>query len=196
MEYTVREDENKTEWYLGDNLHKENGPAVAMADGTKEWWIDGKRHREDGPAIIFPDGQKKWFLEGKSIAEDDFHKIIAEKNAPPEPVKELKFTYTVDEVKDWLEDFSSVMVSSKTGQIRWANPKTEVELFHILQEIEDENNGLHAFVNDLTDGEEISIPETEKTNAATLAGFFTFLCIAIFLIAVAVYFVNQFYNGQ
>ena len=196
MEYTVREDENKTEWYLGDNLHKENGPAVLMADGTQEWWIDGKRHREDGPAINFPNGQKKWFIDGKNISEEDFNALIEAKNAPPEPVKELKFTYTVDEVKNWLEDFSSVVISPKTGQIRWAEPKTEVQLWHLLQEIEDENNGLHAFANDLTEGEEIEIPEMEKTNPATLAGFFTFLCIALFFIAVAIYFINQFYAPQ
>lgn len=194
MEYTVREDENKSEWYLGDKLHKENGPAVVFADGTQEWWIDGKRHREDDAAIIFADGQKKYFIEGKNISEEDFNALIEARNAPPEPVKEIRFTYTVDEVKGWLEDFSSVVVSNKTNQIRWANPETQVEMWHLLQELEDENNGLHAFANDLTESDAEPLEISKKANSATLAGFFTFLCIAIFFIAVAVYFVNQFYS--
>jgi hypothetical protein len=193
MEYTVREDENKTEWYLGDSLHKENGPAVVMADGTREWWFHGKRHCEDGPAITFPDGHNKWFIEGESISEEDFNAFIEAKNAPPEPIKQLKSTYTVDEVKDWLEDFSSVVISPKTGQIRWANTKTHFELWHLLQEIEDENNGLHAFVNDLTEGE---LENHEKSNSdESTAGFFTLVFIIASFVAVAVYLVNEFYRG-
>ncbi|NVM37763.1 MAG: hypothetical protein HWN81_19385 [Candidatus Lokiarchaeota archaeon] len=196
MEYTVREDENKTEWYLGDKLHKENGPAVIFADGTQEWWIDGKRHREDGPAFIFPNGQKKYFIEGKNISEDDFYAMIEAKNAPPEPVKEITLTYTVEDVRDWLEDFADVVLSSKTGQIRWANAETKIDLWHLIQELEDENNGLHAFVNDLTEGDPVEIPNSMnlKSNSATMAGFFTFLCMILFLIATGVYFVNRFYG--
>ena len=27
-------------WYLNDKLHREDGPAVEMADGTKKWCIN------------------------------------------------------------------------------------------------------------------------------------------------------------
>jgi hypothetical protein len=194
MEYTVREVNGDTEWYYGDKLHKENGPAIERADGQKEWWIDGKRHREDGAAIEFADGSKKWYFEGKSLQEDEYDAIIKAKNEPEEVIEPLRFNYTVNEVKDWLEDFSSVVISPKSGQIRWANPQTQVELWHLLQEIEDENNGLHAFVNDLGESRELEVPE--DSGVTKIKDFFTFFCVTLFIIAVVVYFVNQFYNGQ
>jgi len=41
------------------NLHREDGPAIEWADGSKEWWINEKLHREDGPAIEWADGTKR-----------------------------------------------------------------------------------------------------------------------------------------
>ena len=29
-------------WYLNDQLHRENGPAVEDADGSKAYWINGE----------------------------------------------------------------------------------------------------------------------------------------------------------
>jgi len=46
-------------------LHRDGGPALIDADGTKEWWVDGKRHRLDGPAIESADGSKVWYKDGK-----------------------------------------------------------------------------------------------------------------------------------
>jgi hypothetical protein len=41
--YTVKVNEYKTKfWYLNDNLHREDGPAVEWADGTKSWYLNGK----------------------------------------------------------------------------------------------------------------------------------------------------------
>jgi hypothetical protein len=31
-------------------------------DGDKYWYLAGKRHREDGPAIEYADGTKGWYL--------------------------------------------------------------------------------------------------------------------------------------
>lgn len=31
--------------------HREDGPAVEYADGSKYWYQNGELHREDGPAI-------------------------------------------------------------------------------------------------------------------------------------------------
>ena len=50
--------------------HREDGPAVEWADGSKEWWVDGLRHREDGPAIEYASGHKEWYLNGKLHRED------------------------------------------------------------------------------------------------------------------------------
>jgi hypothetical protein len=30
-------------WYLNDKLHREDGPAFIMNDGTLEWWFEGTR---------------------------------------------------------------------------------------------------------------------------------------------------------
>jgi len=51
-------------WYLHGKLHREDGPAVEWDDGTKEWWVHGLRHREDGPAIERADGTKAWWIRG------------------------------------------------------------------------------------------------------------------------------------
>jgi hypothetical protein len=58
-------------WYVDDQLHREDGPAVERADGTKQWYRDGKLHREDGPAIEWADGEKEWYLDGKKVAQED-----------------------------------------------------------------------------------------------------------------------------
>jgi hypothetical protein len=51
-------------WYLNDKLHREDGPAVEIADGSKRWCLNGETHREDGPAIMWADGTKKWYING------------------------------------------------------------------------------------------------------------------------------------
>lgn len=46
-------------------LHREDGPAINVADGYKAWYINGERHCEDGPAIESPCGRKVWYVNGK-----------------------------------------------------------------------------------------------------------------------------------
>jgi hypothetical protein len=29
-------------WYINDNLHREDGPAIIRQNGTKEWYLNGK----------------------------------------------------------------------------------------------------------------------------------------------------------
>ena len=43
-------------WYLNNQLHREDGPAIEYADGTKFWYLNDQLHREDGPAIEYADG--------------------------------------------------------------------------------------------------------------------------------------------
>ena len=57
-------------WYLNDQLHREDGPALEYATGTKEWWLNGNRHRTDGPAIEMADGYKSWWLNDNYITDD------------------------------------------------------------------------------------------------------------------------------
>src|SRR5688572_6577352 len=56
-------------WTLKDDangvLHREDGPAIEMADGTREWWVKGLRHRADGPAYIWADGSEEYWMAGE-----------------------------------------------------------------------------------------------------------------------------------
>ena len=58
-------------WYLNDNLHREDGPAVEWSSGSKSWYLHHKLHREDGPAIEEPNGTKEWYLHGERHREMD-----------------------------------------------------------------------------------------------------------------------------
>jgi hypothetical protein len=48
-------------WYndFGE-YHRENGPAIEWVNGSKEWYIDDNRHRLDGPAVeSYPSSARK-----------------------------------------------------------------------------------------------------------------------------------------
>jgi len=64
--YTVRVYEYKTEWRNeAGQLHREDGPAIEWADGTKSWWVNGQYHRLGGPAYEGDDGSKFWYVDGQ-----------------------------------------------------------------------------------------------------------------------------------
>jgi hypothetical protein len=65
------DEEGNRRWYNSDGkLHREDGPAIERADGSKVWCLNGKRHREDGPAVEDAGGDKEWWLNGKLHRED------------------------------------------------------------------------------------------------------------------------------
>jgi len=64
-EYTVRVYDERTEWQMKGKLHREDGPALEWANGTKEWYENGQRHRTDGPALERASGCKAWWENGK-----------------------------------------------------------------------------------------------------------------------------------
>ena len=91
IEYTVKVNKiGDTFWYINGELHRENGPAIELADGYK-WYINGELHREDGPAVEYADGRKGWYINGEQLTEDE-HKIKTK------PVKD----YTVSEISEIL----------------------------------------------------------------------------------------------
>jgi hypothetical protein len=51
-------------YYLGNRMHREDGPAFIF-NSHKEWWLRGCRHRDDGPAIVAENGTKKWYKHGR-----------------------------------------------------------------------------------------------------------------------------------
>jgi len=61
------------------DLHREDGPAIEYADGSKWWYIYGKFHREDGPAIEV-DEYKEYWLEDIQYTEEEYWKKIKELN--------------------------------------------------------------------------------------------------------------------
>jgi hypothetical protein len=69
-EYKVRVFKGTKEWFLNDELHREDGPAVEWTNGDKYWFLNGKRHREDGPAVEWGNGGKSWYLNDKLHRED------------------------------------------------------------------------------------------------------------------------------
>jgi hypothetical protein len=70
IEYKVQVDDNGTTWYLNDQLHRVDGPAVERTNGSKAWYLNGQLHREDGPAVESADGTKSWYLNGQLHRED------------------------------------------------------------------------------------------------------------------------------
>jgi hypothetical protein len=53
-------------WYLYNHLHRTDGPAVELNDGTKHWYQDGRLHRSGGPAVEYADGRQWWWQNGKT----------------------------------------------------------------------------------------------------------------------------------
>lgn len=45
-------------------FHRDDGPAIEYADGSKFWYKNGKLHRTDGPAIEYPNGTVVWYNNG------------------------------------------------------------------------------------------------------------------------------------
>ena len=75
-------DEWGDKFYFSDKAmtirHREDGPAIEGADGSKCWYINGRRHREDGPACEWGGGEwgggsKSWFLNGVELSEKEFN---------------------------------------------------------------------------------------------------------------------------
>ena len=46
-------------------FHRDEGPAIECADGTKYWYQNDKRHRLDGPAVEYKNGDKCWYQNGQ-----------------------------------------------------------------------------------------------------------------------------------
>jgi phage terminase Nu1 subunit (DNA packaging protein) len=88
--YTVTIDKSGTKrWYIDDELHRENGPAIEYADGDRFWYIDGKLHREDGPAIERAGGYEAWYINGSELTQEQFNQRTAKNLTPSVKVVEI-----------------------------------------------------------------------------------------------------------
>ena len=83
QKYSVEVRDTDTCWHREDTeiLHRLGGPAFISSD-RKEWYKDGRLHREDGPAIEYANGSKHWYLNGKRVTR-------AEHKALTAPVEEM-----------------------------------------------------------------------------------------------------------
>ena len=58
-------------WFRNGKLHRDDGPAILWWHGGQEWWLDGKMHRVCGPANERPNGERSWYLDGLPVTEDE-----------------------------------------------------------------------------------------------------------------------------
>ena len=93
---------NGTKRYYSDKAmkvsHREDGPAIEYANGTKFWCLNNKCHREDGPAVEYADGDKFWCINGKQLSKTQFN---ARMNTKPLTLKQIseKFNIPLDQLR-------------------------------------------------------------------------------------------------
>ena len=56
--------------------HREDGPAIEYANGSKAWYLNGLCHRIYGPAIEYADGYKTWWLNDKKCSEEEHKRLV------------------------------------------------------------------------------------------------------------------------
>jgi hypothetical protein len=86
-------------WYLNGQCHREDGPAIEYANGNKSWYLNGQYHREDGPAIEYADGNKSWYLNGKPLTEAEFNTRTKQPSCEGKVVEIDGKKYKLQEVK-------------------------------------------------------------------------------------------------
>ena len=60
------------EWFQNGQRHRDAGPAIETAYGDREWYHNGHLHRINGPAIEYANGSKEWYINGKELTEAEF----------------------------------------------------------------------------------------------------------------------------
>jgi hypothetical protein len=53
--------------------------AVIYANGDQEWYLNEQWHRTDGPAIIWSDGSRAWWLHGQPFTEANWRQQVEAK---------------------------------------------------------------------------------------------------------------------
>lgn len=51
-------------WYQDDLIHRKDGPAMELFDGSKLWAQHGLYHRDSGPAVEYANNDKYWYIHG------------------------------------------------------------------------------------------------------------------------------------
>ena len=79
-------------WYLNGKRHRESGPAYIDADGTQVWYLNGELHRELGPAVIGADGSQEWWLNGNKYSFKEYVNELFPKESPQRTLFVLKWS--------------------------------------------------------------------------------------------------------
>jgi hypothetical protein len=76
----IEKEDWATYYYLNDELHRLDGPAIEYHYGEgKEWYQNGQLHRVSGPAIEYCNKYKEWWIEGKQIdcnSQEEFERYL------------------------------------------------------------------------------------------------------------------------
>ena len=67
--------------------------------GTRRWSLNGKLHREDGPAVEHASGTKHWYLNDVRCTEEEYYSKLnpAKELTMEELVKELGYSVKIVE---------------------------------------------------------------------------------------------------
>lgn len=57
-------------------LHRKDGPAQELADGTNVWFQEGDTHRVGGPAIEYANGLTLWIDHGRLVRGQHANEIV------------------------------------------------------------------------------------------------------------------------
>ena len=73
LKYRIEVDRDGIRRYYNaaGQYHREDGPAIEYANGTKRWYQNGLRHRIDGPAVEYAFGTKFWYINNEGLSEDE-----------------------------------------------------------------------------------------------------------------------------
>ena len=78
LKYRIEVDRDGTRRYYNTagQYHRDDGPAILWADGSKMWWQNEQLHRTDGPAVEWADGRKRWYINGEGLSETEFNQRV------------------------------------------------------------------------------------------------------------------------
>jgi len=109
------DDNGDVRWYLNNELHREDGPAVERADGSRRWYLHGKLHRTNGPAIEWANGTHFWYLSGKCHRTDG--PAVEYPNGTCQwYLNDEHYTFA-----EWLEQLNTTPESRTLLIIKWSN---------------------------------------------------------------------------
>ena len=74
----VTQEPKPQRWLVNGKLHRTDGPAIELTDGSKHWFVDGKRHRIDGPAVEHADGAKQYYLFGEEYDDIEVFRVASD----------------------------------------------------------------------------------------------------------------------